>query len=107
MEYLKPIFEFIVMKFPVAGVVVANAFAISVAVSVLIEIVELIALWTPTKKDDEALAKAKPIKDKVIAVLELFPHVNIPAAAIIVKIAEVLKKVLKIGKAASDAAKDK
>jgi hypothetical protein len=71
-------------------------------VSVLIEIVEIIAKLTPSEKDDLAVAKAKKVKDMVISVLEIFPHVNLPIAPIVLKIGSVLGKILKGLKAAKE-----
>lgn len=71
-------------------------------VSILIEIVEVIAELTPTEKDDLAVAKAKKIKNTIISVLEVFPHVNLPLAPIVLKVGTILGKILKGLKAAKE-----
>ena len=97
--FLKPIAEFLALKVPVVGAIAANGLAALLAIGILIEIVEAVALITKTSKDDEFVAKAKKVKDKFIAVLEIFPHVNLPIVAAIVKLSAFLVKALAVIKA--------
>jgi hypothetical protein len=105
LSFLKPIAEIIAMKVPALSMYSAQGIAALIAVGLLVEIFELIASYTASKADDELAVKIKKIREKVLAVLEIIPHANIPVASFIMKATKFLAKVLKIGKAASDAAK--
>jgi hypothetical protein len=77
--------------------------AVMLLISPLIELVELVASLTAWKGDDALAAKAKLWKDKIIAVLEIFPHVNIPVAGWLSWLIEKSKKAIPAIKAAVDA----
>lgn len=89
------------------GELTAHALALLVGMGLIIECVELIAAMTASKKDDAAVAKIKAIKDKVIAVLEIIPHANIPVASGILKLLAWIRKGAAVLKAMLLAMKDK
>lgn len=107
LDLIKPFAALLVAKLPILGVIAANGVAAMVAVGLLIEIVEAVAAVTANKKDDAVAAKIKVIKDKVLMVLEIIPHMNIPVVAAIVSASKALAKALAIVKAMIAAAKDK
>jgi hypothetical protein len=94
LDFLKPFAAFLAQKVPVLSAIAANGLAGLIAVGLLIEVVEVIASLTATSKDDALVAKAKALRDKIVPILEIFPHMNIPVAAGLGKFANVLKKVL-------------
>lgn len=102
MEGLVLLAQMVIDKFPIIGVIGAYGVVLVTGIGVLIEIVEVVAKLTPSQKDDEAIEKAKALKKKVIGVLELLPHVNIPIAPVVLKVIEVLKKIAKGAKAATE-----
>lgn len=106
MEYLQVIATLLVAKLPVLASIGSNALAICLAAGLLIELAEVAAAMTASGKDDAAVAKIKTIKNKVIAVLELFPHANIPVAPVIIKVTAIVAKVAKAAMAAIKAIKD-
>jgi len=67
-----------------------------VIVSPLIELIEAITKLTASTADDAVAAKIKSIRDKVLPVLEVLPHVNIPVAAWVSKAAEWIKKLVEV-----------
>lgn len=105
LEFLKPLAAFIVAKVPVLGVIAANGVAAMIAVGLFAEIVEVVALLTASKKDDEIAAKIKKVKDKVLVVLEMLPHVNVPVVGFILGASKFLGKALEIIKAIVSAIK--
>lgn len=106
MEYLSMIASFLVAKFPLLAQYGAQAIAVCMLVGLLIEGVEVVAALTASKKDDEAVAKIKSVKDKVIGVLEVIPHANIPVAPVILKLMAAVGKGVKVLKAAVGAFKE-
>lgn len=107
LEILKPFAAILVAKLPLFGVIAANGIAAMIAVGLLCEVVEVIAAATATKKDDEAVAKIKAIKDKVLVVLEVLPHVNVPVVGAFKVISKFLGKALAVVKAIVGVIKDK
>jgi hypothetical protein len=65
-----------------------------VIVSPLIELVEAVTKLTASTADDELAAKIKSIRDKVLPILEVLPHANIPVAAWIATAADWIKRAL-------------
>ncbi|OPZ24608.1 MAG: hypothetical protein BWZ03_00083 [bacterium ADurb.BinA186] len=107
MEYLTILAQMLIDKLPVIGIITANGVVLVTGVGVLIEIVEVIAKLTPSQKDDEIVSKAKKIRDKVVPILELIPHVNLPVAPVILKAISLLGKFLKFIKGGSEALEKK
>lgn len=105
MEYLAMVAQFLIAKFPMLAAYGANALAVCMGVGLLIEGAEVVAALTASKKDDAAVAKIKAIKDKVIAVLEIIPHANIPVAPVILKVLAAVGKGVSVLKAAIGAFK--
>lgn len=52
-----------------------------VLVSPLIELIEAVTKLTASTADDAVAAKIKSIRDKILPILEILPHANIPVAA--------------------------
>lgn len=107
LQFLAPIAAFLVSKVPVLGTIAANGVGAMIAVGLIAEIVEIVAAITATKKDDVVAAKIKAVKDKVLAVLEIFPHVNLPVAAILIAAIKALGKAKDIIAAIIAAVKNK
>lgn len=90
-------------KMPWLPAVGSAAIAGMALISALIELVEILAALTATTKDDELIKKAKAIKAKIIPILEVLPHANIPVAAGLGKIMAFLGKLIPSVKAAIEA----
>lgn len=105
-ELIKMLLPFL-SQIKILGEITAQTLSVLIGVGLIIECVELIAAMTASKKDDEAVAKIKAIKDKVIAVLEVIPHANIPVAAGILKMLEWIRKGAAVLKAVLSALKNK
>lgn len=94
--YLAPFIGSIADKVGVVGMIIAYLLLFVVpVVSILIEVAEGIAAFTETKSDDEAVAKIKSGWAKVVPILELLPHVNLPLAPAVTKILFYAKKFAK------------
>lgn len=104
--FLKPVLEFLAMKSDVIAKIGVYGMAIAIVWGLVIEIFELVCAFTSSKADDELAAKIAKYRLSVLKFLEIFPHSNIPVAEGILKAIAFLKKALKIGKAAADAAKE-
>jgi hypothetical protein len=106
LAFLKPVVDLLASKFDLIKDIGAYGMAFAIAWGLLIEIFEIVVAFTATKADDEFAAKMAAIRAKILPFLEILPHTNIPVAAFLTKLIAILSKTLKIGKAASDAAKE-
>jgi hypothetical protein len=100
---LQMIITLIGSKLPWLPAVGSAAIAGMALISLLIELVEVAAALTATTKDDALIAKAKLWKSKIIPILEVLPHANIPIAAGLGKIMALLSKAIPSLKAAIEA----
>ncbi len=96
MEFLSPFILALSGKYGAVAMVLAYAAALAAVVSVLIEILEGIVLFTASKKDDEAAARIKAGWAKVLPFIELLPHVNLPIAPWVSKALTLAQKALAV-----------
>jgi hypothetical protein len=80
MESVNSIVGFLIGKYPVFANIGAYSIVLMGGVMALIEACEGVVLLTESKKDDEILGKVKMVAKKMIPVLEMLPHVNLPLA---------------------------
>ena len=89
------IINFLAQKYCVVGETIGVLiFVVAPLVSMLIEVVEIIAALTPSTSDDEAAKRMRAKYDGVIKALEFLPHVNLPVAPVLLHVLAVAKKVL-------------
>lgn len=100
MEVLLAFAGMLIEKIPAIGVIGAKGVVVVLVASGLLEVLKLIVVLTPSKKDDEAVGKVEKIINIAIPFLKLFPHVN-PTPAI-QKILSLLGKIAKGIKAATE-----
>lgn len=103
LDILKMILALLGSKMPWLPAVGSAALSGMLLVSLLIELLEILTALTATTKDDEKIAKAKALRNKIMPFLELLPHANIPVAAGLGKILALLGKVIPSLKAAIEA----
>jgi hypothetical protein len=106
MELIQMIAAVLVAKLPVLGEIGANALAICLAMNLVIELAEALVALTASVADDAVVAKVKALRNKVLPILEIIPHTNVPVAAGIEKAIRLVAKVVKIAMAALKAAKE-
>jgi hypothetical protein len=95
--FVMPIIAYMGEKYGVVGTVIAYAtLVVAPIVSVLIELFELVASVTASKSDDATAAKIKAFWAKVLPVMEMLPHVNLPIAAAALKAVDMVKKVAEV-----------
>lgn len=99
MESLEFLAQFLIEKFPVIGVVGAKGVILVGVVTILLQIADVVVKLTPTPKDDEAVSKVKKVLDYLVPVLKVVPHVN--PTPLILKVTDVLKRLLRAAKAYS------
>lgn len=83
---LSPILSFFSEKYGIVGQILAYGLFIAPIVSVIIEMIEFVVSFTASKSDDEFAAKLKAGWAKVMPILELLPHANIPLSPIMIKV---------------------
>lgn len=92
--FIMPIIAYMGEKYGIVGTVIAYAtLVVAPIVSVLIEVLEAVVLITASKSDDAFAAKVKAMWAKVLPVMEMLPHVNVPVAAAAVKVVAMVVKV--------------
>lgn len=100
--FIAQIIQFLAQKYGFVGLIIGYlTLVVAPVLSVAIEVFEAFVLVTASTKDDETAAKVRLFwNSKVLPVLEILPHVNIPIAPGIAKIMVLLLKAFKAIKAA-------
>lgn len=99
-EIIKSILAVVAAQVPWLASSGAMVAGVILLVSPLIEVVELIASMTASTKDDEIAASIHAWKGKIVGILEVLPHVNLPVAAWITVCLSFLKRAVPAAKSA-------
>jgi hypothetical protein len=85
--FLAPVLAALSQKYGAVGVAIAYLIALIPLVSIAIELLEAAVLLTASTKDDEAAARIKAAwRGKVLPVLEMLPHINVPIAPAVARL---------------------
>lgn len=99
--FIAPILGFLSQKYGVIGTVGGYLlFVIAPIVSLLIELLEMAVTLTVSEKDDAFARKVRAVWSKILPILEVFPHVNVPVGAGLAKILKYVGKGIKAAMAA-------
>lgn len=105
LPFLKPLLDLAVEKYGAIAVVIAYLlFVVAPIVTVLIEAAEALVILSASNKDDQAVARVKAVwTGKVLPILELLPHVNLPVAPFAAQLVIYIRKGANAAKAAIQA----
>lgn len=94
LSFIGPLLAYAAEHYGIVGTIVAYLLLMIPVVTLLIEVAQAVVTITISSKDDVLVAKVKAAWDKILPVLEVLPHVNLPIAPGIVKIVQLAMKVL-------------
>jgi len=101
MDWLTTIIGMLGQKYATVGTILGYIVLVGIPImTVLIDVMDTIVKATASSKDDELAAKIDAIWAKVLPFLEVLPHMNLPISAGVMKVVNLVLKIINSVKAA-------